>query len=304
MRILITGSKGLIGSALKHALMLVGIDVIGIDIRANETEPECGDILDKEHVVSLVNRVNGVVHLAAVSRVIDGEKNPSLCWETNVDGTENVLDAALSAYEKPWVIYASSREVYGQPKDFPVTEAAPLIPVNIYGKSKYAAEKAVEIASNKGLITSIVRFSNVFGSVHDHADRVIPAFCLASAEGLPIRVDGSHNLFDFTYLEDVVQGLLSLIHLLSHAKNSLPSLHFTSGRPVSLGDIAAIAQKTSFHSIEIVEAPSRSFDVSQFWGDPSLARELLNWRACVSVEDGMTRLINQYRLQRSLCQIL
>ena len=296
MRILITGSKGLIGSALKHTLGLLNIDVVGIDSRASKIDPEQGDILNEPLVSSLVSDVDGIVHLAAVSRVIDGEKNPELCWRTNVEGTKNILDAALLAYNNPWVIYASSREVYGQPTDFPVQESAPLMPVNIYGQSKLAAEKIVERASEQGLTTAIVRFSNVFGRVSDHPDRVVPAFCRAAAVGSHIRVDGSHNIFDFTYIDDVVQGVLSLIHLLSQKRESLSPIHLTSGRSVSLGELAKIAQRLSQYPIDAVEGPSRSFDVSKFWGDTRRAQEILNWRACVGIEDGMYRLINQYSL--------
>jgi nucleoside-diphosphate-sugar epimerase len=168
--------------------------------------------------------------------------------------------------------------------------------VNIYGRSKESAEKYVLKARESGLRTAVVRFSNVFGSVHDYPDRVIPAFCRAAVFGTPIRVDGSENVFDFTYLGDVIQGVLSFIHLLSRNASPIPPIHLTSGRPMSLGEVAKIAQEASEHPIEIVEKPSRTFDVSRFWGDPSRAREWLKWKAAVSLEDGMQRLIDQYRL--------
>jgi nucleoside-diphosphate-sugar epimerase len=296
MRILITGSKGLIGSALKLALKILNIDVVGIDIRSDQQDSEHGNILNKELLFHFVDGVDGIVHLAAISRVIDGEKNPDLCWLTNVEGTRNIVEAALLSDMKPWILYASSREVYGHPKSFPVNESAVLDPINIYGKSKHAAEEIIQDACQRGLVTSIVRFSNVFGSVHDYPDRVIPAFCRAAAEGSNIRVDGTNNLFDFTYLEDVIQGILSLIRLLSQESSSLPPVHLTSGVAMSLGQIAKIAQKASHHSIEIIEGTSRSFDVSRFWGDTSRSQEMLNWRACVNAEEGMHRLINQYRI--------
>ncbi len=65
---------------------------------------------------------------------------------------------------------------------------------------------------------------------------------------------------------------------------------------MSLGEIAKIAQGFSLYPIEAIESPSRSFDVSRFWGDTTLAHNLLNWKACVGIEDGMHRLINQYSL--------
>ncbi|NGX51527.1 MAG: hypothetical protein K1060chlam2_01396, partial [Chlamydiae bacterium] len=200
----------------------------------------------------------------------------------------------------PWVLYASSREVYGQQKQLPVKETAPLLPVNIYGESKIAAEQAVQAAAKKKLKSSIVRFSNVFGSVHDHHDRVIPAFCAAAANGSDIRVDGKENLFDFTYIDDVIQGILSLLYVLIRAREALPPIHLTTGQAVSLGQVASIAQNVSFHKIQVKEALSRTYDVARFSGDPSRAKKLLNWQACVDVHEGMNRLINQFRLLKEV----
>lgn len=296
MKILITGSKGLIGSALKFCLEKVGINVLGMDIRYDVEEPDYGDILDAAAVFPKISVVDGIVHLAAVSRVIDGERMPRRCWNTNVDGTRNIIEAAASCDRKPWLIYASSREVYGEPAELPVREFFPLKPVNIYGESKVEAEKIVEQAGQKGLAAAIVRLSNVYGSIHDYPDRVIPAFCRAAAEGTDIRVDGKENSFDFTYIDDVINGLVSLIQIIATHKESIKPIHLTRGVSASLEEISAIAQRAGKVPISIIEKPSRSFDVSRFFGDPSRAREILKWQACVSIEEGMHRLIHQFCL--------
>ncbi len=296
MKILITGSKGLIGSALIKSLHQIGIETIGIDIKHSTDDTNYGTILDSNGVFSKLKQVDGIMHLAAVSRVIDAEKTPELCWRTNVQGTSTIIQAALECENRPWLIYASSREVYGEPAQFPVKESDSLKPVNIYGESKAEAEKLVHQASENGLKTAIVRFSNVYGSIHDYSDRVIPAFCRAAAEGTSIRVDGSENMFDFTYLNDVIDGLLSLIQLITNHGHSIDPIHLTRGIGVTLQQIAIIAQKSSLVPISILEKPSRSFDVSKFYGDPTRAQEILKWQASVSIEEGMSRLINQYRL--------
>lgn len=296
MKILITGSAGLIGSALKAALKQLRIEVIGCDIKHAIDHPDYGNILEQGRLLSKINQVDGVVHLAAVSRVMDGEKNPQLCWKTNVEGTQNIIDLIGSLERQPWVIYASSREVYGNQQIFPVKESAPPCPVNLYGESKWEAEKIVEKGGRKGLVTSVVRFSNVYGSVHDHADRVVPAFCRAAAEGSPIRIDGKNNLFDFTHIEDVIHGLLGLIRVLNRLEMPLSPLHLTRGVGVSLEEIGRIAQAASHFPIPIIEAPPRSFDMSRFYGDPTRAREVLNWQAVVPIEEGMKRLIHQFQL--------
>ena len=296
MRILITGSKGLIGTALRRTLEHLHIDVIGLDKKFDVKHPDYGDILHADKLFPIAEEVDGIVHLAAVSRVIDGEKNPQLCWETNVEGTRNIIESSLASKKKPWLLYASSREIYGQQKDFPVKETATPAPMNIYGKSKLEAEQMIHRADQRKLRTAIVRFSNVFGSIHDYQDRVVPAFCHAAVVGSDIRVDGKDHLFDFTYLEDIIQGILSLIRLLVQKKESLPSVHLTRGVAVSLSQIAEIARQASHHSLKIVEGVARTFDVSKFWGDTSRAKNLLNWKAGISVEEGMHRLINQYRI--------
>jgi len=296
MKILITGSSGLIGSALKNALEALEIDVIGHDIKMEYDHPDYGDILDPIPLFTKINQVDGIVHLAAVSRVIDGEKNPALCWKTNVEGTQNITKLALESKKCPWMIYASSREVYGQQSELPVKETAILRPLNIYGRSKLESEHTMMRAQQKGLAGCIVRFSNVFGSVYDHRDRVVPAFCRAAAEGSSLRVEGRDHLFDFTYIDDVVQALISLIRLLSSKNESLLPIHLTRGVGVTLHEIALIAQKASNYPISIIDGPSRSFDVSRFYGATTRAETVLNWRACVPVEEGMHRLINQFRL--------
>ena len=101
-RILVTGSQGLIGSRLVRTLSNEGVDVTGLDLRA----PRPGDILDPQDVEQAVREVDGIIHLAAVSRVLDGERDPDKCWATNVEGTQHLLDAAARSERAPWLIHS------------------------------------------------------------------------------------------------------------------------------------------------------------------------------------------------------
>jgi nucleoside-diphosphate-sugar epimerase len=272
------------------ALVRAGYRVRGLDLRA--TGPEQGDVRDRAAVQRMLHGCVGVVHLAAVSRVIDGERDPDRCWSTNVDGTRVVLDAAREG-GRPWVVYASSREVYGQPAALPVTEDAPLVPVNVYGRCKAAAERLTRASE---LLTSVVRFSNVYGSTEDHPDRVVPAFARQAALGLPLSVEGSDHTFDFTHLDDTIRGLMEVVQRLE-AATELPPMHFPSGTPTTLGGLARLAVGLAGSASPICEAPPRSYDVSSFWGDPSRAYEMLGWRAKVTLREGLSRLIAAYRSQ-------
>ncbi len=299
-KILITGSKGLIGNALKKSLEQLGMQVIGIDINYPIHHEEHGDIRDHYSFKTLAAECVGIVHLAAVSRVIAGEKNPELCWEMNVDGTHNILKSINNLPNKPWIIYASSREVYGQQTKLPVSEDADLLPLNIYARSKVAAEKLVAEYRENGLQTATVRFSGVYGSTDDHIDRVIPAFCRVAALGGTMQIEGRGHTFDFTHIDDVVDGLIKVINKLQDGCIDLPTVHFTSGQAITLWDLSELAKSFSLTQVKYIEVPPRTFDISSFVGNTEFANLVLNWQAKVPLQDGIEKLIFQYRQTSSI----
>lgn len=298
LRVLVTGSSGLVGSALVRALQARGRSVDGFDLRGHGDA--CGDVRDPERLARSMASVDGIIHLAAVSRVVWGERDPDACWETNTEGTRNVLEAARRAPHAPWVVFASSREVYGQAEHIPVTEDCPLRPVNVYGRSKVEGERLVEIAREAGLRACTVRLSNVFGSVLDHADRVVPAFVRAALRGDELRVDGAEHTFDFTHVDDVAGGLLTLAELLSSGAAPPPPIHFVSGQPTTLGELADLVVRLAGTAATRREAPARDFDVARFVGDAERARRILGWQPRVSLRDGLARLIREFRETRAL----
>ena len=293
-RILITGFEGLVGSALRAALEARGAEVVGLDFLG--TGREHGDVRSLRRVRDALGGCDGVVHLAAVSRVIWGEHDPEGCWSTNVGGLRNVLQILDERKRRPWLLFASSREVYGQPRRLPATEDTPLRPVNVYGRSKVEGERLVEAARAGGLRAATVRLSNVYGSARDHADRVIPAFLRAAISGIPLRVDGAQCTFDFTHIDDTARGMVGTIDLLESGETP-PPIHLLTGTPTTLRDLATLAIDVAGRTSPVVEAPPRSFDVSRFHGDPSRARELIGWEPRVVLRKGLERLIRDFRAE-------
>lgn len=290
MKILITGSEGLIGTALLERFTKQNIEILRFDKKFPKNHPFYGDILDENLLDVAVRKCNGIIHLAAVSRVLFGEKEPDLCWKTNYEATKTLLKKAIASDRKPWVLYASSREVYGNPSVLPATEKTPHNPINIYGESKVAGENAVIEARNNGLNTAIVRFSNVYGSLNDHNDRVIPAFCKAAATGSPIWINGTKNTSDFVYIDDVTEGVIKIISLLREGKENLSPFHLTTGKQTSLEHAANLANQAGKNRSEIREAPPRNYDVSHFCGDSSQTQRILGWTHKVDIEEGIKRL--------------
>lgn len=291
-KILVTGSSGLIGTAVCAVLASQGHDVRRFDIA--DQKGGFGDILAPADLDIAMKGCMGVIHLAAVSRVIWGEQDPDKCRETNAVGTRNIIDRLRLSDLQPWLIFGSSREVYGQSCAFPVTESEPLHPINHYARSKVEAEQAVKQAMVAGLRASILRFSTVYGAIADHADRVIPAFCRAAVRGLPLRVDGAANSIDITHVADVAECISNVAKHLSGGK-SLAPMHLTTGQGTSLLELAHAVRRLAQSKSEIITSAPRDFDVSTFIGDPKFAEAQIGWRSKVPLETGLKELVSQFR---------
>ncbi|MEV7443910.1 NAD(P)-dependent oxidoreductase [Streptomyces sp. NPDC091204] len=288
-RILVTGSRGLIGSALARALTRAGHEPVSYDTAGDRRQ----DVTDPRALSEAVTGCSGIVHLAGVSRVVWGERDPARCRRVNVTGTRNVLTAAAGATgTPPWVLFGSSREVYGQAARLPVLESARHAPLNCYARSKAEAESLVGAARESGLNASVVRFSSVYGSTADHADRVAPAFARLASRGTTLRVDGTDTTLDFTHLDDVVGALLRMTEILS-AGDRLPTLHLVSGDGTRLTELAHLAVATAGGGRVTMGRP-RTYDVERFVGDPDRAERVLGWRARVGIEEGMRRLVEAF----------
>jgi nucleoside-diphosphate-sugar epimerase len=296
--ILITGSSGLIGATLSRYLADRDLPIVGVDLRS-PVESQRFDVSDLDRMNILLPRVSGIIHLAAVSRVIHGERDPARCWDVNVESTRKLLDAALKSASRPWFIYASSREVYGTQTTQPVAEDAPLRPINVYARSKVAAELLVAEARQAGLATATLRFASVYGRIDDHRDRVVPAFVAAAVTGGMLRVDGKDCAFDVNHVDDVVRGIATVAELLQSGERLLPPVHFVSGRSTGLIELAELCCRIGGRGARIVEAPSRDFDVHRFVGDPRRARELLGWQSTIDLETGLARLAAEFARRTS-----
>lgn len=291
-KILVTGSSGLIGTALCAVFESQGHEVRRFDIA--DQQNGFGDILSPTDLDVAMKDCTGVVHLAAVSRVIWGERDPEKCRETNVVGTRNVIGRLRSSDLRPWLIFGSSREVYGQSSVLPVAESDPLQPMNHYARSKVEAEQAVKQAMGAGIRASIVRFSTVYGATADHADRIIPAFCRAAINDLPLRVEGATNCLDITHVADVADCISNVANCLSEGK-PLEPMHLTTGQGTTLSDLAHTVVHLAQSKSEIITTAPRDFDVTNFIGDPKFAETQIGWRPRIPLETGLKELISQFR---------
>ena len=298
MKILVTGSSGLIGAAVCNKLAKRGFDPIPMDIRKSPDpvfQPQFHDVTDPHEVMRALKDVRGVIHLAAVSRVIDGENNPELCTKTNIQGSNNLLKAVAESPQHPWIIYGSSREVYGEPEKVPVPETYPLNPINVYGETKAETEKNLRQQSLGGLNSIILRYSNVYGSIHDHKTRVIPAFMRAALNEQPLRVDCPGHIFDFTYREDVADATTKAAEALSNgAIEGCEEFNVSPGVGTSLSDLVELVSDVTGKEVQTIQGDRRDYDVGQYIGDVKKLQDTLGYRCITSLEDGLSRLRDDY----------
>ena len=299
--ILITGGAGFIGSAVSRRLLELGYDVIIYDYRTDlqsisdiedDIQLVTADIRDLESLRRAIPSVDGVIHLAAVSRVVWGYENPKECVDTNVGGTVNVLEAARMAVRKPWVVFGSSREVYGEPVELPVVESAPKLIKNIYGATKIAGENLCEqYHANYGTRVGVLRFSNVYGGRYDQLDRVIPKFIRRAKANLDLFIQGGRQVFDFTHISDTVAAIVKLIETIGVTDSYFDDFHVLTGKPTSLVDLSELILSRIETTSQIRYVEGRPYDVEKFYGDPSKAAERLSFEAEVDITEGVEATI-------------
>jgi UDP-glucose 4-epimerase len=184
-------------------------------------------------------------------------------------GTFNVLRESAAA-KVGRVVFASSREVYGEPIELPVDEGQPLLAINFYGASKLVGEaycRAFRRAS--GLDTVILRIANVYGP-RDYG-RVIPLWVDQAASGIDLQVYGGKQVLDFVWVDQVVDAMLSA----AASDGALPPINVGSGTGTKLMDLARRIRLLSGGRGQIQIVSARPMEVVQYVARIDRMRQLL-----------------------------
>jgi UDP-glucose 4-epimerase len=295
---LVTGAAGFIGSHLVDALLAQGLPVIGIDnlsvgrmsnLADAQRNPNFrfvgGDIRDPGAVNAIMPGVDRVFHLGALADIVPSIERPLEYFSTNVDGTFTVLEAAKKAGVKRFV-YAASSSCYGLAETLPTPETAPIRPEYPYALTKRLGEELVlHWAQVYNMPAMSLRFFNVFGPrarTSGTYGAVFGVFLAQKRAGKPYTVvgDGSQTR-DFTYVADIVSALIRAADsdICGEAVN------------IGSGDTYSISYLVSLLGGEVVHVPKRPGEPDSTFADTSKAERLLNWRASVSFEDGVARML-------------
>ncbi len=303
MNILITGGAGFIGRTLHEKLYGSGNKITLLDKKdpfSADSELVTyikADVCDQEKMLSVfeTHQFDGVIHLAAVSRVVEAENDPQECERTNVGGVYSLLNGIEKSGQKPWLIFGSSREVYGEAINLPVKENAQKAAINIYGKTKIKGESLfLEFSKKYNLNCAIVRFSNVYGNRYDIFDRVIPRFIRAIVMGKTLTIEGGEQVIDFTHITDSVDGILRIINQLNAQNNIQEDFHLCPGIGWSLHQLIGFIEQATGRKANIQLNQKRNYDVVKFIGDTDKTNKFLGMKNFISLEEGIYRSIDEY----------
>lgn len=286
--ILVTGSSGMIGTALMKRLFDNDKYVaVGCDRVPNRWERD----VDEATIVCnlqkyIPKRVNPdlIIHLAANARVHDLVKDPELAYD-NIRTTETVLECARR--NDADVILASSREVYGEQERAlsAEDEADHVRALSPYTASKFSMESmgaAYHQCYDIGV--SILRFSNVYGK-YDDSDRVIPLWIQQARRGEDLTVYGQDKLLDFTYITDTVDGIMLAIDKFPRANGEV--FNIASGQGTTLVEAAKQIVKELDAESDIVIEENRTGEVEQYVADITKARNALKYKPTWTLDMGI-----------------
>lgn len=227
MKFLVTGGRGFIGSHFVERCLEEGHKVIDIDLMtyaSNKSLPWDNNQnyeLIKEDIRTLSHLpiCDIIVNFAAESHVDNSINEPDVFAQTNILGTQNLLNLLRGKpYERPLFVHISTDEVYGDIGVGKVDENAKLNPSNPYSASKAAAEMILlSYARTYGIEYQICRSSNNYGP-RQYPEKLIPKIieCLEEEKEIPIHGDGTY-VRDWTYVKDNVDGIFKVC--LAHSKN-------------------------------------------------------------------------------------
>jgi UDP-glucose 4-epimerase len=299
VRILVTGGCGFVGTALVDHLLDAGAHVIIVDDLSrgrlrpgDETRDRLtfipGDIRDHSLLQQACEQyeVEGVAHLAAMHFIPDCDADPEACLSVNVEGTQSVLDATLPVDSVRGVVFASTAAVYA-PDSGPHSERSKLLPTDVYGMSKLAAEQLVRRASARhGKPAGVARLFNVYGPGETNPHLIPTIFSQASERG-QLSLGNLDTARDYVFTDDVAKGLSALMDEVARGRSLLCNLG--TGTAISGREVVARVEDLLGTPLEIEVDPTRvrRSDRPTLCADPAYAGSVLGWRPLTTFAQGL-----------------
>lgn len=314
-KVLVTGADGFIGSHLVEGLIKTGYSVRALcqynsfsswgwlDDSAYRSEVEIilGDVRDPAQMQLVCKGIDTVFHLAALIAIPYSYHAPSSYVDTNIQGTLNILQAALNAGVRR-MIHTSTSEVYGTARFVPISEEHPLQAQSPYSATKIAADAlAFSYFSSFNLPVTIARPFNTYGP-RQSARAVIPTVITQLLAGnRKIKLGSITPTRDFNFVADTCAGFLALANCDASVGQTV---NIGSGTEISIGDTVKMIARILDVDIEIDSDEQRlrpiASEVERLCCDNRRIQELTGLKPTYSLEAGLRETIDWFRLPDNL----
>jgi UDP-glucose 4-epimerase len=307
MKILVTGGAGFIGSHIVNAYINAGHDVIVIDnLSSGEIKlvnpkakfyhldihsPEVKTILEKE-------KITAINHHAAQISVSASVSNPLFDANSNIIGTLQLLQNAVSLKIEKFIFASTGGAMYGEQKTFPASEEQPCEPLSPYAISKLSAETYINYYGTQyGLNTTVLRYSNVYGphqNPHGEAG-VVAIFCerLLKDQQPIINGDGEQTR-DFVYVQDIVQA-----NTIALNPQCSGLFNVGTGKETSVNFLTRCLIKASAIATSIEHGPAKKGEQKRSSIDSGKLLKGFGWKPIVSVEEGLLETFNYFKNKKT-----
>ncbi len=299
--VLITGSSGFVGMHLAHALNLLGAKVYGLSRRVasadNSLQYFSCDILDRQRLNEIVDEVRPtyVFHLAANKTRSAAVDDFRLCFDENLTGTLNLLEACTTYSSVSRFVAIGTCEEYGGAVA-PYSESMREMPVSAYSCSKVAMTHMLQTFHRiHGFPIVVLRPALAYGPGQG-IEMFLPALIRALVAGRRFAMSGGEQTRDYVYIDDVVAATLAAA---IEEKAIGNVINVSSGVPTRILDITRVIAELigpeAESLLDIGSVPYRKGEAMNYWADGLKAEELLGWRPATEMKDGLKKTIAHYR---------
>lgn len=295
-KVVVVGGAGFIGSHITEALVERGDDVHVIDNlsggRRDRVHPKASfyevDIRNYSDIEDIIAGADTVFHLAALPRVMYSIEHPIETNDVNIGGMVNVLVACNKGGVRR-VVYSASSSAYGETEELPTHEELQVHPLSPYALHKYVGEMYCKVFNEVyNLETVSLRYFNIYGAHMDPEGAyalVIAKFLKQKEDGVPLTITGDgEQTRDFTHVRDVVEA--NLLAMESSKVGSGEVINIGAGKNCSINRLAELIGG------DVEYVPAR-LEPKNTLADNSRAKELLDWKPTVTIEEGIEELLQK-----------
>ena len=315
---LVTGGAGYIGSHACKTLAARGYRPVVFDnfvaghrgaVRYGDLVE--GDILDTAAVRAAIRRygIQAVMHFAAFLDVGESVREPARYYRTNVGGAVSVLEA-MAAESVTLFVFSSTCATYGEPLETPIAETHPQRPINSYGETKLAVERALpHFERASGIRSMALRYFNAAGADPDgelgedhHPEIHLIPRALEAAQGGPrLEVFGDDYptpdgtcLRDYIHVTDLAEAHVMALEALAEAGRSA-AYNLGTGRPHSVREVIDSVERVTGNPVARTIAPRRPGDPAVLYAAPQKAQAELHWKPQFAEIDSIVRTAWDWR---------